>query len=241
MYFSICSYWFLQVTFLLLVCNAYTMFFLKVKIMKNLNLCVLACLIVVMPINSVNIPRFVRSGVKQAEKYGQDLLTDGTTQAATVVCAGIIVGGYYYYQHNAALSCLDGDSNSHIMYEANLVHMTYSDFLQKITKIESYPAALEFVDQNCKACFSVSHEKINKFIVLVEDLQANNNKRNFERAQFDNDVLENFKTKLLTVKKNLQDQLLTDAINANKRASNMYTFAQGLEILSNILKFFNGK
>lgn len=202
--------------------------------MKKLNLLLSLTIMLGSSVHAVDIPKNLSWCGKQIKAYGNDLLVDTPTQVVSVstVAAGVI--SYQYYNYKAGLICLDGHPNSRIMHKSGLVYMTYSDFLHKIAGLNSYGMVVEFIQQYCVSYCLISDQKINQFIALLNDLQLNNNKRLDENVEQENMILENFKTNLFMVQKNMQEELIVNAISANKNANNMYAISKFFELLSNL-------
>ncbi|MDP3788591.1 MAG: hypothetical protein Q8Q60_04750 [Candidatus Chromulinivorax sp.] len=166
------------------------------------------------------------------QEYGKNLMTDTTTQLTSVASVVAAVGCYQYYHHNAALVCLDGHPNSRIMYQSNLMYMTYSDFINTIASANSYAGVVEFINTHCTSCCSISDAKINSFIALVNDLQKNNCKRINDDIAIENMILEDFKSNLILAKENIKQELINGAINANKNANNAITVRLVIDIIN---------
>ncbi len=202
--------------------------------MKNFKAFVFVAIMSVSQINTVDIPVALEYCGKQVESFGKNLLHDTTTQVTTLTSVVTSVAAYQYYHYQAALVCLDGHPNSRIMYKSNLIYMTYSDFINKLASIHSYAETLEFIEQHATTCFSMSDAKINKFIALLADLQVNNYNQMGDISEQENIVLENFKNQLILAQENIKQELINDAINANKNANNAVTVRLVLDIISTL-------
>ncbi len=65
-------------------------------------------------------------GCGKVQKYGEDLMIDTPTQAATVVTVVASVCAYKYYHYQAAQACFaDKHPNGRIMFKSNLIYMSY--------------------------------------------------------------------------------------------------------------------
>ncbi len=200
--------------------------------MKNFKSFVFATMLATAPMHAVDVVKNLEWCGDHMKTYGKNLMTDTTTQLTSVAGVVAAVGCYQYYHHNAALVCLDGHANSRIMYQSNLIYMTYSDFFNTIASANSYADVVEFINTHCTSCCLVSDAKINKFIALVNDLQKNNCRRNNDDMTIENMILEDFKSNLILAKENIKQELINGAINANKNANNMYTLRAVLDVLS---------
>lgn len=200
--------------------------------MKNIQLSLCAVFMVASSLHTVDIPEHVAWCGKQIKIYGNNLLHDTTTQAASLTSVMAVVGCYQYYHYHAALVCLDGHPNSRIMHKSNLIYMTYSDFIGELAVLNSYAAVSEFVYQYASSCGTVSDAKINKFIALVDDLQKNNEKRLSDAVEQENIILKNFKNNLIILQKNKREELINNTINTNNNALKLYNLRQIAELFN---------
>lgn len=212
--------------------------------MKNFKSLVFAALFVTSQVQSVDLRKAASEGSEwvgnKAYQLKENLLNDTTTQLTTFGVAATGVVGYIYYHNQASQKCLDGHPNGRIMQKSNLMYITYSDFLDMIESVDSYAATLEFINEYCiDYYFFTSHSKINRFVALADDLQVKNNKRADATAYNENMILENFKNNLILAQANIEKEVLNDAINANKRANNMYSISKVLDIVGRLLSVFS--
>jgi len=204
--------------------------------MRNFKLFAFAAIMTVSQVHTVDIPKLWKSGTeysgKQLARYGNNLLHDDLTQGVTLTSVVGSVAAYQYYYYQAALVCLDGHINSKIMHKSDLLYMTYSNFLNKLAAIHSYAETVEFMNQYCTTCYALSDSKINRLIALVGDLQMNNINQMSNNADQENMILENFKNQLILAQENIKQELINNAINANKNANNAITVRLVIDIIS---------
>lgn len=200
--------------------------------MKNMKISLYAVCIFASSLYTVDIPENIAWCGSQIKTYGNNLLHDTTTQITSLGSLVTAIGCYQYYHYNAALVCLDGHPNSRIMHKSQLIYMSYADFINTLESLESYAAVLEFVHNYCSQYCSVSDVKINKFIALAQDLQNSNQKRSGADVERENSILENFQNNLIIIQKNMKDELVNNAINANTRALNLYSISRIVEIIN---------
>ncbi len=212
--------------------------------MKNFKALIFATIFATSQVQSVDLPKMFEDSSRYVSKtssqFIENLKHDNFTQGTTLISVAALAGGYIYYQQQSSLACLDGHPNGRIMQKSNLMNVTYLDFLDKIEAVDSYAAALEFINQYCiDYYFFTSHSKINRFVALARDLQIKNNKRFDATVDAENMILENFSNQLLTAQANIEKEILNDAINANKRSLNLYSIGKAMEIIANLLSYFN--
>ena len=210
--------------------------------MKNFKSLFFAAMFVTSQIHSesVGIFKVGKCVVNSVASFGYNFVNDSTTQYVSLGSAAAVAGGYVYYQQQSSKACLDGHANGRIMQKANLLHVSYPDFLDMIEAVDSYAAALEFINQYCiDYYFFTSYSKINRFVALADDLQAKNNKRADGNVYAENMILENFKNQLMTAQTNIETEVLNDSISASKRAKNLYSVGMLIDIVSSLLRAFN--
>jgi hypothetical protein len=145
-------------------------------------------------------------------------MVDTQTQLLSLSGAGLLVFLAMKSQDALLHQCVNSHPNSHIMKQANLIYVTYEEFLDIIASVNSYAATLEFINSYCSQFyFLTSHSKINRFICLAGDLQIQNMKRNDAFVLEEHALLEEFKQKLLLAQANIQKEELSAAINAGKK------------------------
>lgn len=208
--------------------------------MKNLKLSMCAMIFAMSQLQAVDIAQnwnsFSQWSGSYVQAYRDNLMIDTTTQLCSVSSAAAVLAGYIYYQKQSALRCFHGHVNDRMMRQANLMYVGYEEFLDIIASVDSYAATLEFIKSHCiDYYFWTSHSKINRYVLLADDLQCKNNKRMNDAVMQENALLEEFKNNLLTAQANIEKEALNDAIDASKNANNTYFITKIVEVMLRVL------
>ena len=211
--------------------------------MKSFKSFILVAMLATVSTQAVDVAKNVAWCGDKVGQFGTSLMKDDQTQIITVGSVGAVCVAAYMYKSQAHAVCLDGHANSRVMYKSNLINMTYSDFIDTIAQIDNYSESLEFIKAHCfdYFFFCTSHSKINRFISLAQDLQRKNSKRADSCASKDNAILEKFAHNLIEAQVNIEKELITNAIDANKTANNMYSLGKVLDIINTLISMFGSK
>lgn len=209
--------------------------------MKKLKLSICAMIFAMSQLQAVDIAKnwdlFSNWSHDHLETYKENLMIDTQTQLLSLSAVGLLVLLSMKGQDVLLHQCVNSHQNSHIMKQANLIYVTYEEFLDIIASVNSYAATLEFIKSYCtELYFLTSHSRINRFIGLAGDLQIENMKRNDAFVLQENALLEEFKHNLLTAQENIQKERLNDAIDASKNANNLSSISTVLEIIVHMLQ-----